>query len=295
MRNLNGILPAIVTPFDNAERFSERAFEQLAARLYAAEVDGLYVCGQTGEGLQQSVEQRKVVAEAAIRNSPPDKTVIVHVGAASTAQAIELARHAARIGAHAVSSLPPPGAYSFDEIRAYYRDVAAASDLPFLVYYFPSIAPALNTTAQILDLCALPNVAGLKFTDANFFRLWELRRAGAAIFNGYDEMLAAGLLMGANGGIGSIYNLLPAEFVALYRHATAGRWEEARETQAAINEVIRVILQFPVFPAVKAALAFTGLDCGTCIAPRRPLTGDELHRLKQGLQQTALGARLLAL
>ncbi|MBS1874430.1 MAG: dihydrodipicolinate synthase family protein [Acidobacteria bacterium] len=289
-----GILPAIVTPLDANERFNRTAFERLAARVYAAGVDGLYVCGQTGEGWVQSIEQRKAVAEAAVHASPAGKTVIIHIGAASTAQSIELARHAARVGAHAVSSLPPPGAYSFEEIRAYYRDVAAASETPFLIYYFPSLAPALNTTARMLELCSLPNVAGLKFTDSNLFRLWELRRSGAVVFNGSDEMLAAGLLMGANGGIGSIYNLLPAEFAGLYSNASAGRWEQARQLQSAINEVIRVILQFPVFPAVKATLGFTGLDCGPCIAPRRGLTEEELAELRRGLLATAAGARLLA-
>ena len=293
MMELKGILPAIVTPLDEQERFAERPFERLAERVYAAGVDGLYVCGQTGEGWVQSIEQRKAVAEAAIRCSPKGKTVIIHIGAASTAQSVDLARHAARAGAHAVSSLPPPGSYSFEEIRSYYRDLAAAADVPFLIYYFPSLAPALNTTAQILELCDLPNVAGLKFTDSNLFRLWELRRGGAVAFNGSDEMLVAGLLMGANGGIGSINNLLPGEFASLFADSAAGRWDQARETQSAINEVIRGILRYPVFPAVKAALSWTGIDCGPCIAPRRALTPPELAALRQSLLGTALGARLL--
>lgn len=131
---LQGILPAVVTPFDAEGRFDVVAFERLIARLYAAGVHGLYVCGQTGEGLQQPPEQRKRVAEAAVRCSPPGKLVIVHIGAASTAEAVELARHAAKIGAQAVSSLPPAGPFPFEEVRGYYRDLAAASAVPLLVY-----------------------------------------------------------------------------------------------------------------------------------------------------------------
>ena len=104
---LAGIVPAVVTPFDAEGEFNVRSFERLAERLYAAGVHGLYLCGSTGEGMLQTVAQRKQVAEAAMRNSPPDKTVIVHVGANTTDEAIELTRHSARIGAHAVSSLPP--------------------------------------------------------------------------------------------------------------------------------------------------------------------------------------------
>jgi len=289
LAELKGILPAIVTPFDGEGRFRADSFERLIERLYAAGVDGLYVCGQTGEGPEQPLEQRTSVAEAAVRNSPRGKAVVVHVGAASTQASVALARHAARAGAHAVSSLPPAGAYSFEEIREFYRDLAAASGVPLLIYYFPSLAPALRTAEQMLELCALPNVIGLKFTDSDLFRLWRLRRAGAVVFNGSDEMLAAGLLMGASGGIGSIYNLLPEAFVGLFAHAQAGRWAEARRLQDEINEFIEVILRYPVNPAVKAALAFSGIDCGLCLAPRRALTEDERRDLLSALGRTSLG------
>jgi N-acetylneuraminate lyase len=294
MKNFQGILPAVVTPLDDRGRFQPDAFAQLIERLYKAEIDGVYVCGQTGEGLQQSLEQRKAVAEAAVRLSPHGKTVIVHVGAASTADAIALARHASQTGAHAISSLPPAGRYSFAEIRDYYRDLAAASDIPLLVYYFPSAAPALHSADQMLELCDLQNVAGLKFTDSDLFKLWLLRRAGAVVFNGTDEMLAAGLIMGASGGIGSIYNLIPEQFVALYRHAMAGCWEEARRVQNGINELIEPILRYPVHAAIKAILRWNGIDCGACIAPRRQLTPDEESDLLARIAATSLGRELLA-
>jgi N-acetylneuraminate lyase len=290
---LGGILPAVVTPLDSAGRFRADSFERLLERLYSAGVDGLYVCGQTGEGLQQSVAQRKLVTERAVANSPGGKAVIVHVGAASTADAVELARHASRAGARAVSSLPPAGSYSFEEIRGYYSDLAAASDLPLLVYYFPSVAPALRTTEQMLELCAIPNVVGLKYTDADLFRLWQLRRAGAVVFNGYDEMLCAGLLMGASGGIGSTYNLLPGAYVELFARARAGDWETARAIQYDIDEFIEVIVRYPVNPAVKAVLAASGIDCGDSIAPRRLLSAVERPGLLNALRRTKLGLRLL--
>src|SRR5437867_2605694 len=74
-----GILPAIITPFTEDEQFSPGVMERLLGRLYIAGVDGVYVCGQTGEGLLQSVEMREHVAEVVVRNSPPEKLVIVHV------------------------------------------------------------------------------------------------------------------------------------------------------------------------------------------------------------------------
>lgn len=113
--NFHGIFPAVVTPFDEHENFAPAAFEQLIERLYAAGIDGLYVNGHTGEGFQQPVEQRKRVAEVALHSTPKGKSVILHVGAGRTADAVELARHAATIGVQAISSLLP--LYLYERFR----------------------------------------------------------------------------------------------------------------------------------------------------------------------------------
>jgi N-acetylneuraminate lyase len=279
----HGILPAVVTPLDAGERFASASFESLLERVYAAGVDGIYVCGQTGEGLQQPVEQRKRVAEVAVRCSPAGKQVIVHVGAHRTADAVDLARHAAAAGACAVSSLPPAGSYSFVEIVNYYRTLAAASDLPLLVYFFPDVCPSISRVDQILELCAIPNVVGLKFTDFDLYRLSLIKQSGAVIFNGRDEVLAAGLLMGADGGIGTFYNLIPELFLKVYACARAGRWEECRPVQKRINELIEIGLRFPTLAAVKTMLTWSGIACGPCVAPRRNLTPAEEEGLRKAL------------
>ena len=283
MSKIQGILPALVTPLDESGAFVEAAFEKLLEHVYRADIDGIYVCGSTGEGLLQPVEQRKRVTESAIRNSPRGKHVIVHTGAYRTSDAAELTRHAAQAGAAAVSSLPPMGAYSFDEVRAYYRALATAADLPFLVYYFPAVSPAITNVAQILELCALPNVIGLKFTDHDLYKLSLIRNAGAVAFSGYDEVLAAGLLMGASGGIGTFYNLVPELFVEVHRLAQTGRWTEARAVQARINELIELSIRYPCFPAVKTILRWSGIDCGDCLEPRRSLTPAEELGLRESL------------
>lgn len=285
-----GIVPAVVTPFDSKGKFNVRSFEQLAERLYAAGVHGLYLCGSTGEGMLQTVAQRKQVAEVAMRNSPSDKSVIIHVGANTTDEAIELARHAARIGAHAVSSLPPcVGLYSFAEIKSYYERLAAASDIPLLIYFFPEVAPAIKTADQVLELAAIENVAGMKFTDYDLYTMLRLKERGATIFYGRDEMLSAGLLLGADGGIGSFYNVIPESFLRLWRLAQEGRWEETRALQARINEFITITLRYPLFPALKTILGWRGIDCGPCLAPRRQaLRADEGARLRDELTSVGL-------
>jgi len=285
--NFHGILPAVVTPFDEQENFAPAAFERMIERLYAAGIDGLYVNGQTGEGLLQPVEQRKRVAEVALRSTPKDKSVIVHVGAYRTADAVELARHAAAIGVHAISSLPPLGPYSFAEVRAYYQALAAASAIPVLVYYYPEICPAVQGTEQILELLKIPNVIGLKFSDFDLYKLALLNKSDCVIFNGRDEVLIAGLLMGADGGIGSFYNLIPELFVEALGLVRQNRWEEARQVQSRINELVEIGLRFPLFPAIKTILRWQGLDCGQALAPRRRLTDEESRCLRELLSASS--------
>lgn len=294
MTEIGGVLPALVTPVNDAGQFQAKAFEHLLDHVYRAGVHGVYVCGQTGEGFQLSLSDRRAATECAVQHSPEGAKVIVHVGAPRTADAVELARHAARSGAHVISSLPPAGNYSFEEIRQYYEALAKASELPLLIYYFPSLAPSIRTTEQMLELCAIPNVIGLKFTDSDFYRMWAIRQSGAVVFAGSDEMLIAGLIMGANGGIGSTYNLIPESYVAMYQLVTEKRWEEARLIQGKINQLIQAILRYPVHPAIKQLLQWSGIDCGKCILPRRELTGEEQAALRAEVQKTELGRALLA-
>jgi len=283
--NLTGILPAAVTPFDADEQFAPAPFEALLESLYGTGVDGVYVCGGTGEGLLQTVDQRKQVAEVAVKNSPKGKLVVVHVGGHRTADAVELTVHAGSIGASAVSALPPLGNYSFAEVHAYYEAIAGASEVPVLVYFFPNNYPGVQTLDQALQLCRIPNVVGLKYTDFDLYRMRTLKQSGAVVFSGYDEVLAPGLLMGADGGIGTFYNVMPHLFVDLYQRARRGDWEGARDVQDAINTVVRISLQFPCFPAIKEILRWRGIECGPCIRPRGGLSLLEAAELRRQLDQ----------
>lgn len=286
--NFRGIFPAILTPFDQQEVFTPAPFERLIERLYASGSDGLYINGQTGEGLLQPVPQRKHVAEVALRCSLPGKTVIIHVGAYRTADALELARHAASIGAHAIASLPPLGGYSFAEIRAYYRALAAVSDLPVIVYYFPAVCRTIQAMPQILELLEIRNVIGLKFTDFDLYKMSLIKQRGYVAFNGHDEVLIAGLLMGADGGIGSFYNIIPELFVEAFSLVRKGQWEKAQQTQRRINELIEIVLRFPMTPALKTILRWGGLDCGGCLEPRRGLTSQDAEELRSALRASSL-------
>lgn len=287
----SGVLPALLTPLTADEQFAPRPAEQLLERMYAAGCEGVYVCGQTGEGLFLPAEERQRATEVAVRNSPAGKSVIVHVGSPRTAEAVQLARHARSVGAHAISSLPPSAAFSFAEVRSYYEAIAAAADLPVLVYYFPEFSRAVSTLEQIVELCSIPNVVGLKFTDFDFYRMSLIARQGRVIFSGRDEAFVAGVLMGASGGIGSFYNLVPELFVDVWRRGQAGDYTGARATQDRINDLIATVLEFPMIPAMKTLLTWSGIDCGPAVAPRRALTSQEEVQLEAKLRTAGFEPR----
>jgi N-acetylneuraminate lyase len=277
-----GIFPAIVTPYDASGTFDAAVFEKLIRRLYESGVDGLYVLGQTGEGTQQSLKQRELVLEAAIGSSPPGKRVIAHVGAASTMDAIRLTKHAEISGAHVISSLPPIGSYSYGEIRAYYETLAASTSLPVLLYHHPETCPKI-TPERALDLCSIPNVLGFKFTDYNLFLLALIRARGKVVLNGRDEQLAAGLLLGANGGIGTFYNIFPRLFVEIFRFAGNGQWSEAAELQILVSPVLKKIFDAGLLPATRAILQHQGFACGDALLPRAPMGEAALSTLFQDM------------
>ena len=258
---LSGIYPAIITPLTDNGEISTEVTERLLARLLATGVDGVYAAGSTGEGMRLSVANREMLVDCLISNLPREKKLLVHVGATQTEDALRLAKHAAKAGAHAISSLPPQG--KFSDVRDYYRLVSESSPLPLIVYYFPAVCPdAFQSPEQLIEICALPNISAIKFTDYNLFLLGRLKNQGMLVYNGRDEILAAGLLMGADGGIGSTYNLVPELYVTLYRHTLSGEWERARQLQRVINKFISVLLKYPLLAAIKAALGQGGLECG---------------------------------
>src|SRR3954468_4194307 len=112
----NRILPALVTPLTPSGQLDTASAERLIEHLYQKGVGGLYVTGSTGEGIYLDFEIRKQIVEIAVRLSRGRGNVVVHVGAIQAAKAFELADHAAKVGADAVSSIPPfAGGYAWSE------------------------------------------------------------------------------------------------------------------------------------------------------------------------------------
>jgi N-acetylneuraminate lyase len=293
----NRILPALVTPLLPSGQLDVASAERLIDHLYKAGVGGLYVTGSTGEGIYLDFEIRKQIVEIAVRRSRGRGNVMVHVGAVQAAKALELADHAAKSGADAVSSIPPfAGGYSWSEVRAFYVELARASKLPVVAYYIPGLT-GQRSLEELASLLSVSNIAGYKFTDYNLYTMQRLiaRLSDSQImYNGPDEMLALGLQFGAHGGIGTTYNFMPDLILQIYRDARAGRFAEAVAAQRQANDIIEPLLASHGLAASKQILVWQGLiDHATCAAPRAGLDERQQRQLRESLSTTAIASTLV--
>lgn len=292
-KSLAGIIIPLITPFDKNGDLALEAVRPLIERQIKLGVQGFYVGGSTGEGLLQSVTERREYLQFVADVVGKRGVLIAQVGAMSSKDAWTLTDSAAEIGYDVVSSTPP---FYFDytevELVAYYRELAERSNVPVLLYNTPGTTGRnISIDAQI-EVLKLPNVIGSKHTDKNYYHAERLIAGveGTQIINGPDEMLVGGLAMGMVGGIGSTYNFMARHYLDIYREMTAGNLQAARNSQRLVNDVIYELLRIStgVIPGIKLALKVSGFDVGQCRKPFQSLAADtkrfeSLVRDAQGL------------
>ena len=283
-----GIIPALVTPFAGDGALAVQKVGALVERLIGEGASGFYVGGSTGECFLMSLEERKRLFAAAVEAARGRARVICHVGAIATAHAVELARFAESVRADAVSSVPPfYYKFTLAEIKGHYHALMEAAGLPLIIYNIPALSGVTISLDNSADLLADPRIGGVKHTSSDFYQLERIKHRfpHLAVLNGYDEMFLAGLAMGADGAIGSTYNLMTPRFVRIRELAARGALGEARELQRGANDFIAVLLEVGVFPAIKYALRCRGIDAGECRAPFAPLGGEQKRRVDAALER----------
>lgn len=290
-----GIMPALVTPFDENETLITPTVEKLINFQLSRGVHGFYVGGATGEGPVLPVKTRMALCEAAVAANNGRGKIILHVGGPNFGDVQTLVKHAAASGVDGISAMAPNAYYphSDREIIDYYKRIASLTDRPVLIYVTPLLL-GNNLHSVFTELMSVENIIGLKFTQSNYYLMTLLKMINGGdinIINGPDEMLLCGLSMGAEGGIGSTYNIIPERFVALYDAFTAGKIDEARAIQYEINRIIRVLLEFRGGTALcntKMALKLMGFDVGGCAFPMSSPSAEEMQELKRQLTEAGM-------
>jgi dihydrodipicolinate synthase/N-acetylneuraminate lyase len=287
---ISGTLAAAVTPLrDAGERLDEDAFAPLLEFYGAGGLEGLLVLGTTGEGILLGHDERRRAAELAVAGGGALR-VIVHCGAQTTAETSALAAHAAEAGADAVAVIAPPY-FAFDagELLEHFAAAAAAcAPLPFYLYEYADRSGYAVPVVVVERLRErVPNLAGMKVSDAPFERAEPYLATGLDVFIGAEGVVRQGLQSGAVGAVSGVAAAFPEAVSALVRDPTAER--------AGLVESLRVALsEHPFQASVKAALGFRGVPVRPDVrAPLQPLPAGAAKRLRTELERL-VGAGTLA-
>ena len=275
MKDFSGMYAALLTAFNKDGSINYEATGMLAERNIQKGLKGMYVAGSSGEAMMMSEEERVSLLEYVSRLNKGRVTLIAHVGSTSTDAAIRMAKRAAELGYDAVSAVAPYY-YSFsgEAIRGYYTDILNATDLPMLIYNFPASGGFDGMLSLVSDMIDNKKLMGVKHTSVNLFELERFKhmKRPLTVFNGFDEMLIGGLSMGADGGIGSTYNFLQDDILAIYAAFKKGDLKKAMEVQEKVNRIIEAMILFGVFAMEKAILTELGIPMGDCRKPFLPLS-----------------------
>ena len=289
MTKFTGVWPALVTPLSPDESINVDVTRRLVDYLIDAGISGLYVCGGTGEGVLLPVETRQKMAETVVEHAQGRIPIIVHVGAAATADAVTLAAHAEAVGADGAAAVPPfYYRVGFQGIIEHYETIARASSLPLYLYYIPSTTGVTLNAEQMWTLCQIPNVVGFKYSAFDMYlleQILELSGRTLNVFSGPDQLFAPMLTVGVDGAIGTTYNLLPHHFVALYEAFQDRDIARARKLQSQANRVIDTFICYGGLNAAKEMMRMIGFDCGACRQPLRTLSEDEVNALRRDLTE----------
>jgi len=280
---LDGIIPAIVTPFDKAGDVNYAELKRLVELLLEEGADGFYVTGSTGECFLLTDDERTRVVAAVAEAVNGKVPVIAHVGKIGAAQAAHLAKEAQKAGASAVSSVPP-FYYNFqtEEIAGYYGVISDATDLPVVIYNIPQYSGVSINADNMEEIMGQSRIEGLKYTDLNLYELGRIRRKfpDIKIMFGKDESLLYALSVGVDGAIGSTYNFMLKMFKRIWNAYRGGRIQDAEKLQHKASSLISEMLKVKnIIAAEKYLLGKKGIDCGICRAPFRSLTEEEMHIL----------------
>lgn len=248
IRKYQGVIPAFYACYDENGAVSAKGAKALTRHLISKGVKGVYVGGSSGECIYQHPDERKALLEAVMSEAEGKLTVIAHVGCNNTADSVELAAHAESVGVDAIASIPPIYFHLPEHAIARYWNAMseAAPNTEFVIYNIPQLAGTALTMSLLNEMLKNPNVVAVKNSSMPTQDIQMFKDAGIAargegnfvVFNGPDEQFVAGRAIGADGGIGGTYAVMPELYNAMHRLVDEGRIAEARAIQYDANRII---------------------------------------------------------
>ena len=283
-----GIIPAFYACYALDGSISTERVKALTRHLIAKGVKGVYVGGSSGECIYQHPDERKAVLEAVMSEAKGKITVIAHVACNNTADSVELAAHAEKCGVDAIASIPPIYFHlPNDAIAAYWNAMsAAAPNTEFVIYNIPQLAGTALTMPLLQTMLKNPNVIAVKNSsmptqDIQLFKDAGIQARGEdgfAVFNGPDEQFVSGRVMGADGGIGGTYAVMPELFIRMNELIEKGDIPTARAIQYKADRIIYKMCEAKgnLYAVMKEILRrMYGLELGGVRAPLANLAPED--------------------
>ena len=297
VRDLHGVLPALVTPMTSKGMVDEPAIGRLVEHVIAGGVHGVLPLGSTGESASLDETGRRRMLGATVKAVGGRVPVICGVAQSNLAAAVAEVRAAKELGASA-ALVAPPYYYPMDQptVARFYRELAAQVSLPVLVYNIPQFTKVAIAPATMAQLAREGVVAGTKDSSRDFEYFEQVcaateDMADFRVFTGSDTMLLASLAMGGAGTICGAGNVAPAWVVRVYDLFKSGDWNAARLEQNRLLELV-LSLRAGVFPAaIKAGLSMMGICEPWPAVPVAPLDEFATSELRNRLEAWGLLVR----
>ena len=290
---LQGLVAATFTPFHPDGTLHLDAIPGVVEQLVAQRIAGLYVLGSTGEGVLLTHEERCRAAEAFVRAAGGSIPVIVQVGSESPVQSRDLAAHAQRVGADAISAVSPVYFKPDGEaalVATMAQIAGGAPELPFYYYHIPVITGLAASALGFLQLASenhrIPTLRGMKFTAPavhEYQACIEWAEGRYEMFWGMDEMLLSALAAGGQAAVGSTYNFAAPVYHRLRQSFADGDLTAARHYQSQAQSLVRTFVRYGPRRSQKAIMQMIGLDCGPPRLPVEPLPAEQFRQLEQEL------------
>jgi len=292
-REFRGAMTAIVTPFGRDGDVDDRALRDIARWQVESGIHGLVPCGTTGEGATLDDDEHALVISTVVKAVEGRVPVVAGCGSNDTRRTVEAARRAAAAGADALLVVTPYyNKPNRSGMIAHYREIAAATDRPIIVYNVPgrtgqNIAPSLT-----LELAAIPGVVGVKEASGNLDQIaaiLEGRPQGFFVLSGDDPLALPTIALGADGVISVVSNSAPAEMSLMVAAALEGDLDRARELHYRLLPIMRANFVETNPVPVKTAMA----ELGRCQGHVRPPLGAPERASVEAVRAALLQARLL--
>ncbi|MGZ3302285.1 MAG: dihydrodipicolinate synthase family protein [Isosphaeraceae bacterium] len=278
-----GVFPAATTQFHQDQAVDFKSTLTHLDTMIDAGIHGLIMLGTVGENCSLEYSEKIELLKATVAHVAGRVPVLSGVAECTTALACRFARDAQRVGVLGLMVLPAM-VYKSDprETMIHFRTVAAASDLPIMVYNNPVSYHVDITPEMFAELADDPKFVAIKESSENVRRITDLKNVCGErymLFCGVDDLVLESLLLGAAGWVSGLVNAFPAENRLLWDLATSGRWDEALRVYRWYTPLLHLDTHVKLVQYIKLAVQECGYGSERLRAPRLPLIGEERERI----------------